>query len=221
MRNGSVVSGTSGHSGNWLLRKYSRPEIGRNQAAWLGLCSNAPPTTQLWTRKVLERLGQRAVYSWKVQVPQTFLLLQWTLELFYRHFKQSFGRRKLRSHQGANAEVEAVWSLLGLCVLCLHTQVELAGEGVPAARVSVAGLLDAYRSAMREYRNGPEPGESLRERLSLAVIDNYERSSKSSRDYPRKKQTHAIGPPEVRTATKVEIEIAKEIKDQHETRLTA
>ncbi len=117
--------------------------------------------------------------------------------------------------------MEAVWSLLGLCVLCLHTQVELAKEGVPAARVSVAGLLDAYRSAMREYRCGPEPGESLRKRLSLAVIDDYERSSKSSRDYPRKKQTHATGPPEVRTATKVEIEIAKELKDQHETRLTA
>ena len=26
--------------------------------------------------------------------------LRWGVELFYRHFKQTFGRRKLRSHRG-------------------------------------------------------------------------------------------------------------------------
>jgi hypothetical protein len=92
---------------------------------------------------------------------------------------------------------------------------------VPSHRVSVAGFLDAYRSAMKESRCVPDPGESLRERLALAVIDDYVRASKSSRDYPRKKRPHTIGPPEIRTATEVEIEIAKKIKDQHETRLTA
>ncbi len=147
--------------------------------------------------------------------------LRWGVELFYRHFKQSFGRRKLRSHQGDNAEVEAIWSLLGLWALCLQAQVELAGAGVPSHRVSVAGLLDAYRSAMKEYRCVPEPGESLRERLATAVIDAYVRANKSSRDYPRKKRPHAIGPPEIRAATQVEIETAKKIKDQHGTRLTA
>jgi hypothetical protein len=147
--------------------------------------------------------------------------LRWGVELFYRHFKQTFGRRKLRSHQSENATVEAVWSLLGLWVLCLHTQIELAAAGVPAHRVSVAELLHAYRSTMREYRSCPDPGESLRERLAAAVIDDYPRSNKSSRDYPRKKRTQAIGPPEIRPATEVEIEIAKQIKDQHERRLTA
>jgi Transposase DDE domain len=51
---------------------------------------------------------------------------RWGIELFYRHFKQTFGRRKLRSHRGENAEVEAIWSLLGLWSLGLHAQVELA-----------------------------------------------------------------------------------------------
>jgi Transposase DDE domain len=147
--------------------------------------------------------------------------LRWGIELFYRHFKQTFSRRKLRSHRGENAAVEATWSLLGLWSLGLHAQVELARDGIPARRVSVAGLLRAYRAAMREYRSRPGPGESLWERLSEAVIDAYQRSNKASRDYPRKKHAHVIGAPEIRPATKVEIEIARQIKDNHPTRLTA
>ena len=44
-----------------------------------GLVEQAPRTTQLWARTVAARLGQRAVYSWKVQVPQTWGLERWTL----------------------------------------------------------------------------------------------------------------------------------------------
>ena len=53
--------------------------MGRNQAGWSGFWSNAPRTTQLWARTVVARLGQRAVYSWKVQVPQTSSPERWTL----------------------------------------------------------------------------------------------------------------------------------------------
>src|SRR5512144_1030145 len=53
--------------------------MGRNQAGRPGLSSSAPRTTQLCARTVAARLGQRAVYSWKVQVPQTSWLLRWTL----------------------------------------------------------------------------------------------------------------------------------------------
>jgi len=147
--------------------------------------------------------------------------LRWGIELFYRHFKQTFNRRKLRSHRGENAEVEATWSLLGLWSLGLHAQVELARDDIPARQVSVAGLLRAYRAAMKEYRSRPGPGESLWERLSEAVIDAYVRTNKASRDYPRKKHAHAIGAPEIRPATELEIEIAQQIKDNHPTRLTA
>lgn len=147
--------------------------------------------------------------------------LRWGVELYFRHFKQAFGRRKLRSHRGENAEVEATWSLLGLWSLGLHGQVELAYDDIPASRVSVAGLLRAYRAAMREYRSRPGPGESLWDRLGGAVIDAYERSSKASRDYPRKKREHRIGAPEIRPATRIEVEMALEIKNTHEARLTA
>lgn len=147
--------------------------------------------------------------------------LRWGVELFYRHFKQTFERRKLRSHAADNAELEAAWSLSGLWALGLHGQAELAREGVPARRVSVAGLLFAYRRSLREYKSEPDPGESLRELVLRSVIDPYRRANKSSRDYPRKKQGRAIGAPEIRPATRDQINAAREIRDQPALGLTA
>ena len=112
---------------------------------------------------------------------------RWGIETFYRHFKQTFGRRKLRSKSAQNAVVEAHWSLLGLWAMALHTQHVLAPH-IPARRVSVAKLLRAYRTAMNEYKTRPAAGESLTERLQQAVTDTYTRTNKASRDYPRKVQ---------------------------------
>jgi hypothetical protein len=147
--------------------------------------------------------------------------LRWGVELFYRHFKQAFGRRKLRSQRAENAELEATWSLVGLWALTRHGQSELVCDGVPASGVSVAGLLRAYRAAMRESRVVPGPGESLGERIGVAVIDGYRRPSKASREYPRKKREQAIGAPEIRPATRFEIERAEQIKNEQQKRLTA
>jgi hypothetical protein len=147
--------------------------------------------------------------------------LRWGIELFYRHFKQSFERRKLRSRRASNAELEATWSLLGLWAMMLHAQVILSEKGVPPKRISVAGVLLGYRSALREYKSAPDPGESLYEMVGKASIDTYKRAEKSSRDYPRKKQEQAAGAPEVRNATKAQINAAKEIRDQLPLRLTA
>ena len=154
------------------------------------------------------------------QVVQIYAL-RWGIELFYRHFKQTFERRKLRSHRAANAELEATWSLLGLWAMMLHAQVILSEQGVPPKRISIAGVLLGYRSALRQYKSAPDPGESLVEMVGKAVIDAYERANKSSRDYPRKKQEKPPGAPKVRNATKAEINAAKEIRDQLPLRLTA
>lgn len=146
---------------------------------------------------------------------------RWGIELFYRHFKQTFGRRKLRSHTADNVELEATWSLLGFWAMALHAEVQLAREGVPARRMSVAKILHAYRNSMRQYKSRPDCEESLRDLVCKAVVDSYERANKSSRDYPRKKHGHAIGAPEIRDATEVEIEISRRISDQSVLGLTA
>jgi Transposase DDE domain len=188
---------------------------------------NQPP---LVLRLVVAQGGRHPVYLVTSVLDETVLSdrqvvaiysLRWGVELFYRHFKQTFERRKLRSHKADNAELEATWSLLGLWAMALHAEAQLAREGVPARRMSVAKILSAYRKSMREYKSHPDPGESLQELVSRAVIDPYKRADKSSRDYPRKKQGHAIGAPQIRNATKDQIKIAREIRDQPPLRLTA
>jgi IS4 transposase len=54
---------------------------------------------------------------------------RWGIELFFRTFKQTFGRRKLRSRSAENADLELDWSLLGLWCICLLGQRELAAGG--------------------------------------------------------------------------------------------
>ena len=154
------------------------------------------------------------------QAVETYAL-RWGIELFYRHFKQTFERRKLRSHMADHAELEAVWSMLGLWSMGLHAQVELAQQGVPARRISVAKFLRAYRKSLREYKSHPEPGEGLTDLLSKAVIDSYTRANKASRDYPCKKKGHAIGSPEIQEATQDQIKRARKIRDQLPLGLTA
>ena len=181
-------------------------------------------------RLVVAQGGKHPVYLVTSVLDETILsdqqvveiyALRWRIEVFYRHFKQTFERRKLRSHRGDNAELEATWSLLGLWAMGLHAEVELASLGVPSRRISVAGVLRAYRRSLREYKSHPDPGESLRELLAKAVIDPYKRVDKTSRDYPRKKQGHKIGLPKIERATKAQIETAREIRDQHRSGLTA
>ena len=79
----------------------------------------------------------------------------------------------------------------------------------------------AYRRSLHEYKNPPDPGESLRELLLRAVIDPYHRANKASRDYPRKKQGHATGAPQIGRATKDQINAARKIRDQLASGLTA
>ncbi|GAC1346697.1 MAG: IS4-like element ISRba3 family transposase [Isosphaeraceae bacterium] len=147
--------------------------------------------------------------------------LRWGIELFYRHFKQTFERRKLRSRTADNAELEATWSLLGLWAMGLHAEVELSRQNIPTRRISVAKVLQAYRKPLREYKSRPDRGESLYELLSKAVIDPYARKNKSSRDYPRKKKPRVIGDPQVLDATPDQIDAARKFTGEYASRLTA
>src|SRR5258708_15679492 len=85
--------------------------------------------------------------------------LRWGIELFYRHFKQTFERRKLRSHSADNAELEATWSLLGLWAMMLHAQVILKEKGGPPKRISVAGVLLGIESRCANTKALPIQGK--------------------------------------------------------------
>jgi len=134
---------------------------------------------------------------------------RWRVELFFRHFKQTYGRAKLRSHKAEHAACEAEWSLLGLWTMLLHTRLQLPEED--QGRVSVARVLRAFAHSIDYYRWRPEPGESLNELLAQALIDPYRRRDKTSRNYPRKKYERPAGAPRIVQATHSQRQRAQEI----------
>lgn len=139
---------------------------------------------------------------------------RWGIELFFRTFKQTFGCRKLRSHSAKNATLELDWALLGLWCICLLGQRELAAESTHPSWLSAATAIKAFQDLLCHYRVRPDgPDEHFWTRLALATLDDYNRvSSKTSRNYPRKKTGHAIGKPKIELASKQQINAAKQLR---------
>jgi len=137
---------------------------------------------------------------------------RWGIELYFRHLKQTFQRRKLRSASPDNARVELEWSLVGLWCLGLYAQVELAKQGIEPQQLSMAGVLRAFRRTLRDYLH-PVGRRSLVILLRRATRDRYPRKNKASRDYPRKKQPDPpAGPPEIKIATATQVRLARELR---------
>ncbi len=136
---------------------------------------------------------------------------RWGIEVFYRHLKQTFGRRKLRSTSADNARVEIEWSLTGLWAMALYAVVQVNEHGSPPSRLSIAQTLRAFRRTLRDHWEPTKHGHRLSDRLRQAVIDSYVRNNKTSRNYPRKKRESPPGAPKIANATKQQIKHAKEI----------
>jgi len=131
---------------------------------------------------------------------------RWGVEVFYRSFKRTFGRHKLRCASPENARVELDWSLAALWAGCLYAKrQQLPGENL--ARTSVAGVLRILRRAMRE------PDLAIADQLAAALVDPYRRERKASRGYPKKKNdAPGTAPPPILTATQAQIALAREIR---------
>jgi len=136
--------------------------------------------------------------------------LRWGIELFYRHLKQTYQRRKLRSAQAENARLELEWSLLGLWAMALYAQVELARKEVPASKVSIAGVLRAFRRMLRDYLHVADSAHSLCALVRRAIVDDYHRPNKASRIDTRRKYEQPAGPPDIRHATRAQTNLAKQ-----------
>lgn len=140
--------------------------------------------------------------------------VRWGIELFFRTFKQTFGRRKLRSHTPEHAQLEADWSLIALWAVCLLAQREIAQSRGDPCRLSPAGAIKAIQEVLCHYRNRPEePKESLWWMFRNALQDDYHRtSSKAARAYPRKKKRERTGVPTIANASKSQMTAAKRLK---------
>lgn len=149
--------------------------------------------------------------------------LRWGIEVYHRSLKQTFQRRKLRSHSAAPAYVELQWSLVGLWAMSLYALVQIRRDDLPPSRLSCGTLLKAFRRMLRDYRHPIERGATLCDLLRKAVIDEYPRKNKTSRDYPRKKRETPPGPPTIARANTEQVATAIALKKHREieTGLTA
>ena len=138
--------------------------------------------------------------------------LRWGVALFYRHLKQTFGKRKLKSTSAESALVEMHWAVLGLWSMALYALKELQAAGISPSRLSFGKLLRAFRRMLRDYLHPVQKGATLCDLLSEAVIDNYARGDKTSRGYPRKKKEKPPGAPRIFNATPQQRSRAKEMK---------
>lgn len=140
---------------------------------------------------------------------------RWRIELFFRHFKQTYRREKPRSHKAEHVACEVQWSLLGLWTMLLHTLIQQKRAGIEPRQVSVARVLRAFGQAIDEQRCRAEAGESLADQLSKALVDPYCRRNKMSRAHPRKKYEPPTKRPRVDTATRSQRELAKQVMTEN------
>ena len=165
-------------------------------------------------RPPLHRLTSRQFPSCPHQPRAEKILHACRKDTFFRTFKQTFGRTKLRSRSSANAELELDWSLAALWSICLLGQCELLRSGERPSQLSAASAIRAVQSTLRDYRVRPESAdETLSALLAASLLDGYRRdSSKTSRDYPRKKKRERTAAPNIIAATTTQIATATEVK---------
>ena len=136
---------------------------------------------------------------------------RWGVEIFFRTFKQTYGRSKLLSHAPQNVELELNWSLLGLwCVEFWNAQA-LHERGEPPQHHSAAGALRVLRDCLELTAHGinsPLTG------LASLSRDGYERKQRCIRTWPQKKPQDAIKGPQIRPANPQEREAAKQFMSQ-------
>jgi hypothetical protein len=128
--------------------------------------------------------------------------LRWGVEVQFRSFKQTFGRRKLRSRTPQHALAELDWSLVGLWIAQLFAIKEQLQVQSPPRRCSVAGALAVVRHAMRTYAEVAPPQQRIRMQLRLAVGDRYQRhTSKKARYNPHYQEPPSATKPKILKAT--------------------
>jgi hypothetical protein len=147
---------------------------------------------------------------------------RWGIEVFFRTFKQTFEKSKLKCTGSVNVALELEWSLIGLWVMCLYGKEEI-GKRYEISRLSPSAAIRAFSKTCREYRSDPKDESfCLRSLLRASLKDTYRRRGpKTNKEYPRQSQRTPTGKPKVESATKEQRKRAKKLKNKKEKHLTA
>ncbi|MEK6234152.1 MAG: IS4 family transposase [Planctomycetales bacterium] len=137
---------------------------------------------------------------------------RWRIELYYRAFKQTFGKRKMRCASADNVEQELTWSVVSLWMMTLYAASQRFEAGETLDSLSPAGVIKAFREAIRQWPTTPAVAKSLDVLIRAASKDAYVRTSKkTNKEYPRKKKKKKLGAPTIKPATPEQIQQAREV----------
>lgn len=129
--------------------------------------------------------------------------MRWKVELYHRNIKQTMGRRKMLSHSPDNALVEAEWTILGYTAMMLYAVDEFKQKALDLKRLSPVAVIRAFQTTARDYLHPHKSGQTILDQIGRALMDNYKRkSSKTSRQYPRRRKYKQAGEPEIIDASK-------------------
>lgn len=135
---------------------------------------------------------------------------RWGIELFHRHFKQTFGCRKMLSKNADNLIVELTWKLLALWAMLLYGTHQIIQSGHVPHQLSPTLVIKAFHATARDYLHLADKRDTLKHTLARALKDNYQRKgSKDAVDYPRQRKHKPPGAPEIQEATKAQRDAAK------------
>jgi hypothetical protein len=80
-----------------------------------------------------------------------------------------------------------------------------------ASKVSIAGVLRAFRRMLRDYLHPADPKHSLCALVRQAIVDDYYRAKKASCTDTRRKYEQPPGPPDIRYATRAQVKLAQQL----------
>lgn len=125
---------------------------------------------------------------------------RWGVEVFYRDFKETLGKRKLLSRTPEHARLELHWSLLSLLLVMLSARLRQSepASGTTRLKASTSRVLRVLRRSLRGLYHTLQ---SLHRALQEAVVDTYRRASKSRRHYPQRKRYSPPGKPQLARAS--------------------
>jgi hypothetical protein len=128
--------------------------------------------------------------------------MRWGVEVFYRSFKQTLQKRKMRSNSPEAAECELTWALFGRWLLQSMSVEKIIARGHDPLRWSAARARDRVRKSMRSALKRRGKDRRLGKDLGRALKDSYVRlGSKKARDWSHKKKETPPGTPKIQSAT--------------------
>lgn len=124
---------------------------------------------------------------------------RWKIEMFFRTVKQTCEHAKLHCLRPANVLTELNWSLLGIWYALFTGKQTLRNEGESPNDISPVKVMSAFTKVVERIHTAATPVSLFKAELAAAVLadESGRKSSKKSRNFPRKKKHKRCGAPSI------------------------